>query len=72
MMTQTTADSATCRLRWISGRARTTIVVSIAVISTPDMITIMARPVRGDPPPTGSTAGTGGLADPRGNVTFLA
>ena len=35
VMTQTTADSATCRLRWISGSASTTIVVSTAVISTP-------------------------------------
>ena len=46
MMTQTTFVSATFRLRWISGSARTTIVVSTAVISTPDMSTTMARPVR--------------------------
>ena len=46
MITQTTSVSATCRLRWISGSASTTIVVSTAVISTPAMITIMARPVR--------------------------
>ena len=44
-MTQTTPVSATCRLRWISGSASTTIVVSTAVISTPAMITIRARPV---------------------------
>ncbi len=47
MMTQTTADSATCSPRWISGRARTTIVVSTAVISTPVMMTAIATPVRG-------------------------
>ena len=35
VMTQTTLVSATCRLRWISGSASTTIVVSTAVISTP-------------------------------------
>ena len=46
MITQITSDSATCRLRWISGSARTTIVVSTAVISTPAMITTMARPAR--------------------------
>ena len=73
MMTQTTADSATCRLRWISGRARTTMVVSIAVIRTPDMITIMARPVRGDrltwaSAPAACECGRW----MRGNVTFLA
>ena len=47
MITQTTLVSATCRLRWISGSASTTIVVSTAVISTPAMITTSARPVRG-------------------------
>ena len=47
MMTQTTADSVTCSPRWISGRASTTIVVSTAVISTPDMMTAIATPVRG-------------------------
>ena len=47
MMTQTTADSATCSPRWISGSASTTMVVSTAVISTPVMMTAIATPVRG-------------------------
>ena len=46
MMTQITAESATCSPRWISGRASTTIVVSTAVISTPVMMTAIATPVR--------------------------
>ena len=50
MMTQTTAESATCSPRWISGRASTTIVVSTAVISTPVMMTAIATPVRGGRP----------------------
>ena len=45
MITQTTADSATCSPRWISGSASTTIVVSTAVISTPVMMTAIARPL---------------------------
>ena len=73
MMTQTTLVSATSRLRWISGSARTTIVVSTAVISTPDMSTTMARPVRVCPPPSAPEplAAAAGRAI-RGNVTFLA
>ena len=47
MMTQTTADSATCSPRWISGSASTTMVVSTAVISTPLMMTAIATPIRG-------------------------
>ncbi len=50
MMTQTTADRATCSPAWISGRARTTMVVSTAVISTPVMMTAIAMPVRGAVP----------------------
>ena len=46
MMTQTTAESATCSPRWISGRASTTMVVSTAVINTPVMMTAIATPVR--------------------------
>ena len=49
VITQTTLVSATCRLRWISGSASTTIVVSTAVMSTPAMITIKARPVLAGP-----------------------
>ena len=59
--------------RWISGSARTTIVVSTAVISTPDMSTTMARPVRICPPPSAPEplAAAAGRAI-RGEVTFLA
>ena len=46
MMTQTTAESDTCSPRWISGSASTTIVVSTAAISTPVMMTAIARPIR--------------------------
>ena len=73
MMTQTTLVSATFRLRWISGSARTTIVVSTAVISTPDMSTTMARPVRVWPPPSALAplaAAAGRVI--RGKVIFLA
>ena len=69
MITQTTSVSATCRLRWISGSARTTMVVSTAVMRTPAMITTMARPVL-----IGcSAAGDAGLfCSVSGKVTFLA
>ena len=66
MMTQTTADSATCSPRWISGRARTTIVVSTAVISTPVMMTAIATPMRWD-----AWAGADGRVR-RGSDTRLA
>ena len=53
MMTQITDVSPMCSDRWISGRARTTIVVSIAVIRTPTTTTSRARfgccPRDGDP-----------------------
>ena len=65
MMTQTTADSATCRLRWISGRASTTIVVSTAVISTPAMITIMRETGPRRSALRGRSGVVGGPDDPR-------
>lgn len=46
MITQITEAIPTCSARWISGNARTTIVVSTAVISTPVTMTSSARPVR--------------------------
>ena len=42
MTTHTTEESEMCRLCWISGSARTTIVVSTAVISTPVITTAIA------------------------------
>ena len=47
-------------------------VVSIAVIRTPDMITIMARPVRGDRLTWASAPLPEAGRWMRGNVTFLA
>ncbi len=44
--TQMTDARATCRPRSISGRARTTMVVSTAVINTPVITTTKASPVR--------------------------
>ena len=43
MMTQMTEVNPMCRVRWISGRASTTIVVSMAVIRTPTTTTDSAR-----------------------------
>ena len=76
MMTQITLSSATWRLRWISGSARTTIVVSTAVISTPAMSTASASPAcrvgaAGAPPPDPSGV-TGVLRSVSGKVTSLA
>ena len=56
MMTQTTDVSGTCRLVWISGSASTTIVVSTAVMRTPAMITVSARPGRAAPGDPGAVA----------------
>jgi hypothetical protein len=73
MITHTTSVSGTWRLRSISGSARTTIVVSTAVIRTPAMITIMARPIRSgcrlseSVPPCAGVFGRS-----RGKVTYLA
>jgi hypothetical protein len=73
MITHTTSASATCRLRWISGSASTTMVVSTAVIRTPAMSTIIARPVRRDCPPAPSIPdGAGLFLKIRGKVTYLA
>ena len=72
MMTQTTSVSATWRPRSISGSARTTMVVSTAVIKTPAMITIMARPIRCGWPPETVPPGAGGFRWSRGKVTYLA
>src|SRR5579884_2260456 len=46
MITQTTEANPTWRVRWISGRARMTMVVSTAVMRTPTTMTSRARPVR--------------------------
>jgi hypothetical protein len=73
MITHTTSASATCRLRWISGSASTTMVVSTAVIRTPAMSTIIARPVRRDRPPSTSAPGRAGVfCRIRGKVTYSA
>ena len=70
MMTQTTADSGTCRLRWISGRASTTMVVSTAVMRTPLMMTAIASPVRGRSAAAGVAAPVG--LSPRKKFTYSA
>ena len=72
MITQTTSVSGTWRLRSISGSARTTIVVSTAVISTPAMITIMARPIRSGCPLESVSPCAGRFRCSRGKVTYLA
>jgi len=64
MITQITEERSTCSPRSISGRARTTMVVSTAVISTPVITTAsprLRRTGRGGSAEAGEAGGGAGL-----------